>query len=461
MIVIDAGHGGSDSGAVGNGIIEKDLNLAISQYMANRFKELGVPVTMTRTTDETLNSTERVNRIMNAYGANPNVIVISNHINAGGGDGAEVIYALRNNSTLADMILSEIAKTGQNIRRAYQRRLPSDPSKDYYFIQRETSPTQAVTVEYGFLDSTLDDVTQLKNFSDEYAEAVVQAVMRYRRLPYTPPAGTNVYVVKSGDSLWSIARSLNITVEELKAANNLSSNLLTIGQVLRIPQMEEPPPTGEYVVYTVKAGDSLYSIARNYNTTVSELVNFNNLSTTSLSIGQQILIPSAAAIPPVEQPSGDYLIYRVQSGDNLYAIARKYNTTVNELMSINNLSSNLLSLGQEIRVPAVGQVPSEPTVPSPNYIEYIVKSGDNLYAIASRYNTTVNNILSVNKLSSNNLSIGQRLRIPVSSTPTTYVVKSGDNLYSIAREFNTTVTEIKNKNGLKTNNLSIGQILII
>lgn len=461
MIVIDAGHGGSDSGAVGNGIIEKDLNLAISQYMANRFKELGVPVTMTRTTDETLNSTERVNRIMNAYGANPNVIVISNHINAGGGDGAEVIYALRNNSTLADMILSEIAKTGQNIRRAYQRRLPSDPSKDYYFIQRETSPTQAVTVEYGFLDSTLDDVTQLKNFSDEYAEAVVQAVMRYRRLPYTPPAGTNVYVVKSGDSLWSIARSLNITVEELKAANNLSSNLLTIGQVLRIPQMEEPPPTGEYVVYTVKAGDSLYSIARNYNTTVSELVNFNNLSTTSLSIGQQILIPSSAAIPPVEQPSGDYLIYRVQSGDNLYAIARKYNTTVNELMSINNLSSNLLSLGQEIRVPAAGQVPSEPTVPSPNYIEYIVKSGDNLYAIASRYNTTVNNILSVNKLSSNNLSIGQRLRIPVSSTPTTYVVKSGDNLYSIAREFNTTVTEIKNKNGLKTNNLSIGQILII
>lgn len=86
-IVIDAGHGGSDGGASGNGIIEKDLTLDISQYMYNRFRELGIPVTMTRTTDETLSPTVRVERIMNAYGDEPGVIVISNHINAGGGAG--------------------------------------------------------------------------------------------------------------------------------------------------------------------------------------------------------------------------------------------------------------------------------------------------------------------------------------------------------------------------------------
>lgn len=83
-IVIDAGHGGDDPGAVGNGIIEKDLNLKISQYMFDRFKELGVPVKMTRTTDETISPTERVNRVLDAYGNNSDVIVISNHINAGG-----------------------------------------------------------------------------------------------------------------------------------------------------------------------------------------------------------------------------------------------------------------------------------------------------------------------------------------------------------------------------------------
>lgn len=83
-VVIDAGHGGSDPGASGNGIIEKDLTLEISQYMYDLFKNLGVDVKMTRVSDETLSPTERVNRILEAYGNNSDVIVISNHINAGG-----------------------------------------------------------------------------------------------------------------------------------------------------------------------------------------------------------------------------------------------------------------------------------------------------------------------------------------------------------------------------------------
>lgn len=83
-VVIDPGHGGSDPGASGNGIIEKDLTLAISKYMYDRFRELGVPVSITRSDDVTLNPTDRVNKILGFYGSDPNVIVISNHINAGG-----------------------------------------------------------------------------------------------------------------------------------------------------------------------------------------------------------------------------------------------------------------------------------------------------------------------------------------------------------------------------------------
>ena len=89
-VVIDAGHGGDDPGSSGNGIIEKELTLKISQYMYDRLKKLGIPVTMTRTTDETLNPTDRVNRILDAYGNNSNVIVVSNHINAGGAKGKNV-----------------------------------------------------------------------------------------------------------------------------------------------------------------------------------------------------------------------------------------------------------------------------------------------------------------------------------------------------------------------------------
>ena len=95
-----------------------------------------------------------------------------------------------------------------------------------------------------------------------------------------------------------------------------------------------------------------------------------------------------------------------------------------------------------------------------------------MYAIAKKYNTTASAIMLLNNLQNTNLSIGQKLKIPAASTVTptkpstpssntTYTVKSGDNLYSIARRFNTTVDAIKRKNNLTSNNLSIGQKLII
>ena len=90
-VVIDAGHGGTDSGAVGNGIIEKDLTLKISKYIYDRLKDLGVDVKMTRTTDETLTPTERVNRVLNAFGNSSDVLLVSNHINAGGQDAYYVV----------------------------------------------------------------------------------------------------------------------------------------------------------------------------------------------------------------------------------------------------------------------------------------------------------------------------------------------------------------------------------
>ena len=109
-IVIDAGHGGADSGAVGNGIVEKDLTLLISNYMYDRFKELGVPVKMTRTSDIELTSDNRPKKVLDSFGNSSNVIVISNHINAGGAEGAEVIYALRNGSTLSELILNNLSR---------------------------------------------------------------------------------------------------------------------------------------------------------------------------------------------------------------------------------------------------------------------------------------------------------------------------------------------------------------
>ena len=144
-------------------MLEKDYTLLISKYMYDRFRELGIPVTLTRDSDVTLSPSERTQRILNAYGNNPNVVVISNHLNAGGGTGAEVIYALRNSPELASSVLKNIGLTGQSTRRAYQRTLPSNPGKDYYFIHRDTGNTEPIIVEYGFIDDIPSNVQFLNN----------------------------------------------------------------------------------------------------------------------------------------------------------------------------------------------------------------------------------------------------------------------------------------------------------
>ena len=331
--------------------------------------------------------------------------------------------------------------------------MPSDTSKDYYFIHRDTGKnTQPVIVEYGFLDSPSDDVSQLKNDYQKYAEAVVRAVSEYSNISYIPIAGSNEYIVKSGDSLWSIAKKYNVSVDELKTANNLTSNSLSIGQILRIPIKEETE-AGNYVIYTVKSGDNLYQIAQNYSVSVNDIKELNNLSSNILNIGQQLIIP-------VEQKiiETDYNTYIVKSGDSLYSIAKQYNISVNELKSINNLDSNTLSIGQRLLVPITTEIKEETEIE--DYDTYIVKKGDNLYTISKQYGIGVDEIMNYNNLKTNLLNIGQVLKIPTIEG-VYYTVKQGDNLYSIAEKYNTTVADLKNKNNLSSNLLNVGQKLLI
>lgn len=368
-VIIDPGHGGTDSGATGNNLLEKDYNLLISKYMYDRFKELGVPVAITRESDTTLSPTDRVNTILNKFGNSSDVILISNHVNSGGGEGAEVIYALRNKDTLAKRILENIGAAGQETRKYYQRRLPSDTSKDYYFIHRNTGNLEPLIVEYGFIDNT-KDVEFLKENYEELAEAVISAVANYIGVPYKAPNGliTNTYVVQKGDTLYSIANKLGTTVSELKKENNLTSNTLQIGEVLRIPTKEIYEE--EENIYIVKKGDSLYSIANKYNTTVEELKRINNLTSNILSIGQVLKLPSDKA-NNVEKEENT-ISYTVKKGDSLYSIARKYDTTIDRIKDLNNLTTNLLSIGQVLLIPTDTNLETT----------YTVKKGDSLYSIA-------------------------------------------------------------------------------
>lgn len=301
--------------------------------MYDRFKELGVPVSITRNDDKTLSPSERPNVVKSFYGNGSDVIVLSNHINSGGGEGAEVIYALRNSNNLSSKILNALESAGQVTRKYYQRRLPSNTSKDYYYIIRDTDNNETVIIEYGFLDN-VNDSNRLKANYKSYAEAVVKAVCEYADYNYSLPNNQNTYTVKKGDTLWGISNMFGLSVSELKSLNNLKSDNLSIGDVLYVKS--NPISYDNY--YFVKPGDTLWGISRKFNISVQKLKDINNLLSDNLYIGQKLLVGD----------NDSY--YVVEKGDTLWSISRMFGLSVNDLKTINGLSNNTISIGQKLKI---------------------------------------------------------------------------------------------------------------
>lgn len=278
-----------------------------------------------------------------------------------------------------------------------------------------------------------------------------------------------IYVVKMGDTLYGISNQFGVSVTDLANINNVDAQNLQIGQVLTIPNSSGTNPNNMFM-YTVQKGDSLYKIAQKYNTTVNDIVSLNNLKSTNLSIGEVLRIPETYT-KEEDMILPEYINYTVKKGDTLYSIALNNNISVDTIKKDNALTSNNLNIGQVLKIRIMGDdnevqecfgedyTPPETT----NTITYTVKKGDNLYNIAKNYNTSVTAISNLNNLKNNNLSIGQVLKIPSvqSTSGVTYTVQKGDSLYTIAKKYNTTVDNIKKKNNLTSNLLSIGQKLII
>lgn len=271
------------------------------------------------------------------------------------------------------------------------------------------------------------------------------------------------YVVKRGDTLWGISNQFGVSVTELAQANGVNADTLQVGQTLTIPGKSGTNPDNMFM-YTVKKGDTLYSIAKVYNTSVEDIKKLNYFTNNSLYVGQVIRIPEIFT-KEEEFYVPQFINYVVKKGDSLYSIAKKYNVSVDTLIGDNALKSNILTIGQNLKIRTEESIVEECfgediDIPISSTNTYTVKRGDSLYSIAKAYNTSVSEIINLNNLSSNLLNVGQILKIPT-TTSNTYIVQKGDSLYSIAKKFNTSVDDIKKKNNLITNNLSIGQVLKI
>ena len=308
------------------------------------------------------------------------------------------------------------------------------------------------------------------------------------------------YTVKAGDSLWGISHKYGMSIDSLKSLNNLSSNFIYPGQVLKVGQSSNQSNTtskpsstqstnsgNQSGSYTVKAGDSLWGISHKYGMSIDSLKSLNNLSSNFIYPGQVLKVgqssnqsnttskPSSTQSTNSGNQSGSYT---VKAGDSLWGISHKYGMSIDSLKSLNNLSSNFIYPGQVLKVGQSGSQSNTVSKPSTSQStnssnqsgSYTVKAGDSLWKIATEHGLTIAQLKSLNNLTSNTIYVNQKLTVTMKKSvndviPTTkaatqsYTVKAGDSLWQIASAHGTTVNRLKALNKLNSDLIYVGQHL--
>ena len=353
--------------------------------------------------------------------------------------------------------------------------------------------------------------------------------------------GGSTYTVSVGDTLWAISRKFGVTITQLKSWNNLSSDMIYVGQKLSIqtgtgntavtptpstPGVSNNPTTSNAQTYTVVAGDSVWKIAHQFGISMDTLRSLNNIQNNFIYPGQVLKIrlisssngtttvptPTTPSIPSQNQSTNtgsnqtaSVGNYTVKAGDSLWSIANKHGLSVAQLKSMNGLSSDMIYAGQKLTVKTGASSTSSTTssantntgattnpvtnTQTSNASSYTVKSGDSLWSIANRHGLSVSQLKNMNGLTSDIIYPGQTLKVgqgnntsttapskiatttpapsqvsttssnTSTSTSKTYTVASGDSLWAIANKHGLSVSQLKNMNGLTSDIIYPGQTL--
>jgi LysM repeat protein len=224
------------------------------------------------------------------------------------------------------------------------------------------------------------------------------------------------YKVVSGDSLWKISTTFKISLADLKAWNGLTSDSIYAGQTLKVAPIHVVASGDSLWLISIKYGTTVEALMKLNNLTTANIYIGQVLKVAETSIQVPSIIPTPA---PAPAPVVEAVTYKVAAGDSLWTIAQKYKTTIDALMKLNNLTSSNIYVGQVLKISeTTAQTPTPapapaPTAPIIDTVNYKVVTGDNLWTLAQRYGTTVDAIMKTNMLVVDYVMPNQILTIPV------------------------------------------------